>query len=332
MGASGVGTALSAGSSLFGAMGGNNISNTNPISQENNLLTQGMNNALNYSQNYNNQAINQQNTSLNAALTELNQAMTSSTNTLTNAFNQSQALNQPIRSAGYQALNNYEDSLHMSRPEMGNEAVANALAAQGQVQNDLSGLATGQANLNALYNPNGTIDPTRLGAAPTLDAVRNTNVTPDMINQYVKGNTSADYNSNGGYFGYQSYNGVGLDSAAAGSKGGEGSSSGAVSNNPLGSWGANSPWETQNHNIGNSLAQPYLKQANSLFGQQQYNYNQLGQYLQDSYTPQRQAIANAYNSGLQNNLGVQNLYSISGGANQPAMTNNPNPQQIPRPG
>lgn len=308
-------TVASEAASAFGALGGNDVSNTNDVGAENALLSQAQQNALGYSQNYSNQAVQQQNTSLSAALAELGQAMTSVSNTVTNGFNNSQALNTPIRNAGYQALDNYEDSLHMSRPKMGNQAVADALSKQSNVTGQMQALAQGQGNLNAMYNPGGTIDPTQMGAAPTLDAVRNTQITPDQINQYVKDHISEDTNAKGGYFGYNSYNGVGAGSAASGSQGGEGSSSGAVSNNALGSWGADSNWENQNHYIGNSLAQPLLSKADAAYAQQQYNYNNLGQYLQSTYNPAAQSIANAYNAGMTNNLGVQNLYSITGGSN-----------------
>lgn len=308
-----VGTALSVGSSLYGAMGGNDISGSDPSGAMNNILSNALGQALPYSEQYTQQAIGAQNSSLQAALGELNQAMTSTTNTLNNAFQTSQALQSPYRNMGYQAADMYADSLHMSRPKMGSQALSTALTNQVQTQQQLQSLLQGKQALNGLYDVGG-IDPATMPNAPTRDAlIANGDIRPQDIDAYIKGNSTVEP------FAIYNYQGVRPDSAPSGGVsaygqdtryGPAGLKAGDPSGVGVGQGGLQTIMSNPNIRsaVQNELANPLLKQAQNAYDLQQYNYNQLGQFLQNNFTPNQQNISLAYNRGLFNNLGSQNLY------------------------
>lgn len=296
--------AASVGASLFGGLGGSNISASNPSGDMNALLSGALGQGLSYSEGYNSQAINQQNTSLQAALDELNQAMTTTTNTMNNAFQTSQALQAPYRNAGYQALDQYQDSLHMNRATMGSQALSTALTNQVGAQQQVQGLQAGQNTLNQYYNT-GAFDPSKLPNAPTLQDVKGKVQSGDISN-YIKANTTA---GPAAIYNYQGPTGGAVSGGnpyftggfSAGDPGGDASRYGTGIQTILG-----------NQNIQNAvrdqLAQPILDKATQAYQNQQGLQNQFGQFLQNQFTPDQQNISLAYNRGLFNNLGNQKLY------------------------
>lgn len=80
------------------------------------------------------QGINASNQYNNAAITAANTAQQQSNQALNQGFDMSQALNAPQRLAGYQALDAYQDSLGLARPQAGSFQLAGAMenAARGQ--------------------------------------------------------------------------------------------------------------------------------------------------------------------------------------------------------
>lgn len=92
----------------------------------NNYLTSALNQGIAQSEKYNNAAID----ASKAYQGQSNQAMAQ-------GFDMAQALNAPQRLAGYQALDAYQDSLGLSRPNVGSFQLASALENQARGDQNL---------------------------------------------------------------------------------------------------------------------------------------------------------------------------------------------------
>jgi hypothetical protein len=311
------GSLISAGLSVAGALGQgstDNQVNTNiPIGEMNSILDKSLGNALDYSQNYTSQATDAQTQYLQQAMN----ALTKAGNQLTDSFNQSQGLQQPYRVAGYNALDSYEDTLGMKRPTIGNAAVAQALNDQAVTQGKYRDLQSGQSQLNQLYDYGSNTDMSQLGNAPTLDLLSK-NMTDDQIDSYLQKHTSktlfgqnptptlayTGYGATGitrgdHTLGYLTAGGIAPDVGSATYDNGDARvpHTGASYYGDYADMFGNAQFQ---HAGAMGAAQQYMPQAQSLFGQQQQNYNSLNQYLSGTYTPTQQNIANAASAGLFN--------------------------------
>jgi hypothetical protein len=94
----------------------------------NNYLTSALNQGIAQSEKYNNAAIG----ASNAATGQANQA-------LTQGYDMAQALNSPQRLATYQALDAYQDSLGLARPNVGSFQLASALENQARGDQNIPG-------------------------------------------------------------------------------------------------------------------------------------------------------------------------------------------------
>lgn len=289
-GASSIGTAVSLGGSLMGAMGSNDVSTDIPTGQMNSLLDNALQNGLDYSQNYTNQAVGAQKDYLSQALKQLQAGQ----NALQAGYDTSQALQSPYRDAGYGALDSYMDSLMLARPEMGSRQYAGIQGKEADTQSRLKSLLANQQDLNTLYDT-GSLDPYNLPDAPTLEGLAKKVSDADKM-AYIKQNTTTkqfspyDGQSDTAYI----YNGAldpytpdrnnqifGAGDIAFASNGGY--------NNLLGAVG---------HNAANALAQQRMGGAQSTYDQMKYNYNNLGDFLQNQYTPEQQRQMMAIKQGL----------------------------------
>lgn len=86
-----------------------------------------------------NQGITASNTYNQAAIGAANAAQQQSNKALTQGFDMSQALNAPQRLAGYQALDAYQDSLGLARPNVGSFQLASALENQARGDQNVPG-------------------------------------------------------------------------------------------------------------------------------------------------------------------------------------------------
>lgn len=262
------------------------------ITTMNNMLQGALNNAIGTSTNYTNQAIGQQNQSLNTATNALNTGLSGATQSALqqaqNGFNTSQALQAPYAGAGYGALDAYQDSLGLSRPQMGSQALSSALTNTANVQNQLQNL----------FSQYGTTPPTAPGAAPTGPqdlSYYSQQVTPQQVQQYLAQNTKQNWNN--GVASLQ-YTGANAPNFAG--------KSGAMGWNPAQQSELNSVAQ-------NYLAQQAYNQAQQQYQQQlnQYNnqlntYNSYNKALSSiNYNPQQAQIAAAYNQGLFSKPGAQ---------------------------
>ena len=260
------------------------------ITTMNNMLQNSMNNAIQYSTGYTNQATQQQTNSLGAATSALNTGLTNAnqaaTTNATSGFNQAQALQAPYASAGYGALDAYQDSLGLSRAQMGSQALSGMLNTASQAQPLLQQIQNlGQAQTLGT----GLTD-------PTLQQYEQ-QVTPQQIQQYLSQNITSS--NQGGHTTY-SYGGVGNNTPGIvdtriGQAGGAGYLTNELSNN-----------STVAQDIAAQLAQtPYnqaLQQYQTQYGQQQATQTQQQQLFNQlqnlGYSPQLMSQAQGYNQGL----------------------------------
>lgn len=309
------------------AMGGGGMDVDIPTNQMNDLLDQGLNNALNYSEGYTNRAIDTQHGFYQQALDQLLLGR----NAMEQGFNQSQALQAPYRDAGYESLDAYMDTLMLSRPEMGSKKLADTLNKEATAQGQRQNLGLFNLGLTGLYDPNGNPNyaPTDYYAtdlygrpiAPTEELLAR-GITPSQMQEYVQQNMRGT--DPAGRYGYT---GVGMiDNRRAVNA--NNMKAGAAAE-PFAAWWVDSPSELgngyyvpgrgtsavissdprlgpmTNHNLNNQiaahLAQDKRPYAQTLFNQGLLTYNKLNEFLQNQYTPDQQKIAMAYNRGLFNN-------------------------------
>jgi hypothetical protein len=271
----------------MGAMGGGGGINVDvPTNQMNQLLGDAQNNALNYTNNFTNQAIGAQNNFYQQAMNQILQSQAQATQQATGQFNQSQALQAPYRDAGYAALDNYMDTLMLARPEMGSQKVATYLNNAAQAQNQVNNLALGERQLSQLYSGNDN-NPFTAAAKPGMDNVYGWKSLFGMA-------TGVDPTSNNPNIGDQPHT---IGSVATQLMGHPGQLSQGQQNF------VNQYMQAGGYagETGTEFLNNYMKPINSLYDQQMYNYNQLGQFLQNQYTPEQQKFAMAYNQGLFNN-------------------------------
>ena len=282
--AAGVGIAGSAageaaGSALGNALGGGSSSSqavnsmfTTPnfVNTVNNMLTRSLSQAQQQYTTYATQAVNQQNTSLNQATNAINTGTTQAGTTLSNAVGQYQSLQEPYASAGYSALDAYQDSLGLSRPTAGSQAVSQALSNNQQY--------------NAMLAQNGGKAPTNPGTAPTAPtlAQAQASVTPQAILNYERQNSNfvngKDY-----------YTGTGLNPGQTGPA----SYLMNVEANPTVSSAVSSYLANQDLSNLQNTYQGQLSQYNS----QLANYNNYANLLGSTgYNPQQAALAAQYNN------------------------------------
>lgn len=173
----------------------------------NNILNASQTNAISASQAGTQSAINAQNTGLNSAVGAL-QSGNSSANTALNNLSvtgaqSANALTQPFSTAGYNALDMYEDSLGVARPAAGNAALASSLYNNAQATNTLTPLFnTLQTDASKVNGASNTLNPNNLfsigsevaaptrGAAPTLGTPTQAQIQA-IYNQNAPGFNSA---------------------------------------------------------------------------------------------------------------------------------------------
>jgi len=176
-----------------GASGPGTIDVAAGINKMNSLLSQGLDKALNYSQIQTNAAVGQENKALGASTNALNNALTNTTNTVNQQLNsglqQYIAAQSPYASAGYGALDQYQDSLGLSRPTIGSQGMA-----QGQQQlNQLMSSPEYKALLDSaqkagISNPySGVVPNAPTNNTGTLQSYLN-QVTPQQVQQYLQNN------------------------------------------------------------------------------------------------------------------------------------------------
>lgn len=116
----------------------------NLIQNMNAILGNAQTGAVNASTAYTTLAQQEQQTGLNAATNALNTGNTNADNALntlsTSGAQSSNALTQPFATAGYNALDMYEDSLGVARPAAGNAALASSLYNNAQAATTLNPL------------------------------------------------------------------------------------------------------------------------------------------------------------------------------------------------
>lgn len=256
------------------------------VTQINNLLTKGMNSAIQNSTNYTNQATGQENQSLQAAIQALTQYLSSGTGAAQNygnlGFNQSQALQAPQAQAGYQALDAYMDSLGLSRPQMRSGNLAQALFNNTNQQNQIQQLMSQYGNQ---IPQAATTAPTQPQAINYTDLIPQ--ITQAQINKYFKDNTKhqAGYVNN--------YTGAGSNFVQ------HFKDPAKLTNNPnvLAAVREAIAKDTANKQNAASQAayQTALQQYNTQNQTHQNFINSLGQI---PYNPQQQQIALAYQNGL----------------------------------
>lgn len=301
--------AADTGAAAAGGFGGGNPTSDidTLVNEMNSTLNQYLNKGLGAASNYTNQAIGQQNTSLNNATNALQTYLGNATQAYQNGANQGvdqfRALQAPYANAGYNALDAYQDSLGLSRPQMGSAALSSALFNSAKVNPLMQGLlSAAKANNNA----NASLAPT----APNMQTFLNNatqNVTQQQIQDYINQHTASARLRNGqvispssqGYsptegFAGLSYTGVGAPTS--------GDNVYLMNNQPQAYQNLynNSDISSAVKNyLAQQAATPLYNQANTLFQNQNNAYNALNSYLsQSGMTPQQLGVAQAYNQGL----------------------------------
>lgn len=257
------------------------------INTMNTMLQKAQDNAIAQSTTYTNEGVQQQQQSLqnanNALSSYLAQGIQQSQQASQQGFNLSQALQAPYAQAGYNALDAYQDSLGLSRPQMGSAALsANLTQAANQSQ-----------AIQALQQQYGTTPPV-LGSAPVAPDINAdlNNVTAqqiqDAISQdIIKNNPNQAVNT-------YTYKGPGGTVQLGGNTGPEMSQTYLNSNPAI--------YNAQKQSLADQVYQQQLTQYNqqqqAYQAQQQLvnNYNSTLQGI--NFNPQAASIAAAYNQGL----------------------------------
>lgn len=174
-------------------MGQSNFDAKPYADEANGLLDRALNSAIPYSEGYTKKAI-----------TRAEQAQKQSRADSEAGFQRSQALSAPYRAAGYMALDDYMDTLTLSRPEMGSLKLATALESNAKRDAALKQLSLAERaakddrQVAAGGNLKGTyIDP-ETGEekyAPGIYAEKMANLTESMLRDgwFPSVNTSAGY-------------------------------------------------------------------------------------------------------------------------------------------
>ncbi len=170
----------------------------------NDLLQKGLNQALQYTSNATNKATGQENTALSNSTSALTNALKNTTQTATNTLNQGlnqyQAAQAPYSMAGTSALTAYMDSLGLAHP-------ADMLGLQGSLNSASKLNPTLLQNMISAGQAAGATDPYGNPVAPTAPTAPNAAaltgaITPQQIQDYLKGNTTTLRNVRGENSGY----------------------------------------------------------------------------------------------------------------------------------
>jgi|SRR6185437_7306930 len=235
-------------------------STPNFIYQMNDMLQNGLDKAMQYETNYTNQGINQQNQSLSnanqAIQTGLNNANQQAQNISDKGLQQYQTLNAPYTSAGYNALDSYMDSLGLSRPQVGSQAIVSATQQANNIKSKLAALGAAPSN-PGLFNQQ----------APSQ--VDLSQLTPQQVQQYINQNTTVNPTSGLSY--YTGYNGAAQGSGPGTWNAADVLNNKALSQGSLPSVSANNPIYI---NAAQGLQQQLFNQAQQQYSTNLNNYNQ----------------------------------------------------------